>query len=172
MPRDEKGRFLKNLNIYKIDGDILYCYNTQGYMLFFTNLEQEEKVKKYNWFKSANGYVATMREKKTFFLHRYLTDCPSDKLVDHINLDKRDNRLENLRICNKSQNAYNTKTNIKNTSGHKGVHYRKDIKKWYARIQKNKKTFYLGCYTTKEEAIQARKKAEEKMCEGFNYVEQ
>jgi len=49
-----------------------------------------------------------------------------------------------------------------NNSGVKGVGYRKDIGKWRARIQFQSREIALGCFDNKEDAIKARKEAEEK----------
>ena len=83
-------------------------------------------------------------------------------IVDHINRNKRDNRRENLRLANKSLNAFNSKIYKNNKSGVTGVYFRKDTKKWTAEIKVNYRKICLGCYETKEEAINARKKAEQK----------
>ena len=80
--------------------------------------------------------------------------------MDHINRNKKDNRLANLRITNKSINAYNSKMRTDNTSGYKGVWYRKDTGKWVAEIRKDQKKIILGNFIDKQDAIRERKKAE------------
>ena len=72
--------------------------------------------------------------------------------VDHIDGDKTNNRIENLRLANASQNQYNRKICLKNTSGVKGVHWRNDSKKWTARFESMGKKINLGCFKTLEEA--------------------
>lgn len=54
--------------------------------------------------------------------------------VDHINGQKDDNRIENLRQANRSQQIYNTNISSKNTSGVKGVSYYTSCKRWYGKI--------------------------------------
>lgn len=54
-----------------------------------------------------------------------------------------------------------------NTSGYRGVHYRKSIKKWAAKVTINYEDFSLGVHTTKIEAICHRIAAEH--CLGFKY---
>lgn len=56
------------------------------------------------------GYVSTRIGGKSVRLHRYIMDSPENKIVDHINHDKTDNRRENLRICSVRENNLNKKT--------------------------------------------------------------
>ena len=74
--------------------------------------------------------------------------------VDHINLDKHDNRINNLRICNnKANNRHNRKKLKTNTTGYKGVF--KDKNKFRSSISVNNKRIYLGYFDTAEEAYEA-----------------
>lgn len=91
------------------------------------------------------------------FLHRYITNCPKDKVVDHINNNSLDNRKENLRICTISQNNMNQRKSsiVKYTSRFKGVcydSYGKRTKRWKASVRYNNKTYNLGYFSTEEEA--------------------
>ena len=158
--RNSKGQFVKKQNCFVIQGDLLYCYHEDGTLLFFTDRENEDIVKKHNWGKSADGYSATRGKDNYVALHRILTDAPEGTVVDHINRNKKDNRLKNLRITDKSINAFNSKLSTTNTSGHKGVWFRKDTQRWAAEIIKNGKKYSLGCFPTYEEAVQAREKGE------------
>lgn len=58
--------------------------------------------------------------------------------------------------------ALKAKLSSRNTSGHKGVYWEKSRKKWNARIGYRKKSINLGYFDEKEDAIKARKEAEEK----------
>lgn len=84
------------------------------------------------------------------------------KEIDHINNDPTDNRIENLREVNRTQNIYNTRKSKRNKSGVKGVSWDEERKKWFVRIGYNKKNFALGRYDDFEEAVkvitEARKK--------------
>lgn len=72
-----------------------------------------ELVKSFNkWYVNKRGYVQSDKrngkdKRLRYLLHRVVTNCPEDMMVDHINGNKLDNRLENLRICIKQQNSYN-----------------------------------------------------------------
>ena len=72
--------------------------------------------------------------------------------VDHRDLDKTNDRWNNLRHASTSQNGANTTLRSDNKSGIKGVFYRRDLGKYRAAIQVNGKSIYLGLRNTKEEA--------------------
>jgi len=91
----------------------------------------------------------------TIYLHRYLIKAPVEKIVDHINGNRLDNRLINLRLCDYSQNQYNKGLTKANKSGYKGVYWHKTKKKWATNISANKKQYYLGCFDTPEAAYAA-----------------
>ena len=140
-------------------GMIIYDKNNKEIAKVNINLEDIEKVIKYKWYIKDNGYVYN---KKVGYLHRYIMNCPDDKVVDHINHNKLDNRKCNLRICTQSQNQMNRCKQSNNTSGYTGVHFDESNNKWYAQISIDGKRTTLSVYETKEEAIKARKEAEKK----------
>lgn len=82
------------------------------------------------------------------------------ELIDHINGDRKDNRIENLRPATYEQNARNRKTNTNNTSGVKGVHRSKKTGKWLAYIKELGRKVHLGSFDTLEDASIARKEAQ------------
>lgn len=87
-----------------------------------------------------------------WFLH--YGSWPKDQ-IDHINKDKTDNCIVNLREATNGQNRANTRSSSKH--GMKGVAFKPWLKErpWEARITSNKKVMSLGCYATKEEAHKA-----------------
>lgn len=80
--------------------------------------------------------------------------------VDHINGDKHDNRIANLRDVPRCINARNAKMYLHNKSGHNGVSWSKDKNMWTAQITINWKNRNLGSYSDINDAIAARKAAE------------
>lgn len=72
--------------------------------------------------------------------------------IDHINLDRQDNRIANLRQATDSQNKANARRQANSTSGFKGVTWHKRLSKWQAAITIGRKTKYLGVFETAEEA--------------------
>lgn len=108
------------------------------------------------------GYMIVSINYKRYQLHRlaWLYEYGyMPKFIDHINGDKSDNRISNLREVTKSQNSRNMKKNTKNKSGFTGVHYNKNTSKWVAQIYDGVKIVHLGSFDNKDEAIIARCKA-------------
>ena len=74
------------------------------------------------------------------------------EMIDHINGCPTDNKIENLRQATATQNAWNAKLSIKNTSGVKGISFRKDRNVWVARLQAHATSIYLGYFKSKNDA--------------------
>lgn len=85
--------------------------------------------------------------------------------IDHINGVRDDNRLANLRDVNSSLNSRNCKTFVHNTSGQTGVDWLPQNRKWRARINAGR-LYHLGHFDKFEDAVAARKAAEERL--GFH----
>lgn len=84
--------------------------------------------------------------------------------IDHINGMTDDNRLGNLRVVDFVTNAQNSKTAKNNTSGSQGVWLDKETGKWRASIVHLGQRVSLGSHLTREDANDARKKAERDYC--------
>ena len=108
------------------------------------------------------GYVSINIGGKIYLAHRiaflFMEGSEPNKLVDHINGVRNDNRFINLRHASSSQNLANSKVFSHNTSGHRGVYLRKDTNRWQAQIKRGGRNIALGCYPTKEAASIARDK--------------
>lgn len=154
------GKYLSNSNVWVFDDNAAYCY-LGNELLFFTDLDVYMNLMIDKSFsKLANGYSATRINGKGIAVHRLVVNAQPGVIVDHINRNKKDNRIINLRLTNKSVNAFNSKIRNTNTSGVTGVWFRKDTKKWVAEIKVNYKKITLGSFKNKSEAIKARSKAE------------
>jgi hypothetical protein len=70
--------------------------------------------------------------------------------IDHIDGDRANNKIENLRLCDKTQNARNRKRCKRNTTGVKGVRIRSDSGKYEARICAGTKRIVLGSFDNLE----------------------
>jgi hypothetical protein len=80
--------------------------------------------------------------------------------IDHINGNRSDNRIANLRVVDRSKNNMNSCIRGNNKSGVTGVSFRKDTEKWHARITVEKRIILLGNFDNIGEAIAARQAAE------------
>lgn len=80
--------------------------------------------------------------------------------IDHIDQNKQNDRIENLRDIKQSKQQLNRPIQSNNVSGCVGVYFYKKYNKWLARISVNKKRLHLGYFDNKEDAVKARKKAE------------
>lgn len=113
--------------------------------------------------KVANGYVLIRLDKCQVFAHRlawfYIYGEWPNEQVDHINGNREDNTLSNLRLASQSQNSCNGVLRSTNTSGYRGVSWSKEKGKWVARIVKDRKQHVLGYFASKEEAYYAYLKA-------------
>jgi hypothetical protein len=102
------------------------------------------------WVESITGYRHICIDGCTYKAHRlaylYMTgEWPKDQ-IDHINMDKNDNRWGNLRAATRSQNMANTRARTDNISGFKGVVWMKRQHEWAARIGVNGKQIHLGYF--------------------------
>ena len=105
---------------------------------------------------SQKGYVTitggVFKGKK---LHRVLMKAPRGMEVDHINHDPLDNRRNNLRICTRSQNHWNTSMHKTNKCSYKGVSFHVGTRKYEARIRVNNKKMFLGYFSNPKDAAAA-----------------
>jgi len=102
------------------------------------------------WCKEASGCIS--HGAPCTKLHRIIMRAKPDEVVDHINHDPTDNRKQNLRLCKQANNTCNQQMRSDNTSGYKGVGWRKDMQKWGAHIGFERKPIHLGYFDTPEEA--------------------
>lgn len=86
---------------------------------------------------------------------------PEGMVIDHIDHDRSNNRLDNLRLTTVKGNGRNLKMNIKNKSGVTGVRWEESRNKWVSYIRVDGKTKFLGRFDLLEDAIMARKIANE-----------
>ena len=119
---------------------------------------------------NGRGYLVTRINNKNYRLHRVIFLMHKGylpKTLDHVNGDRADNRIENLRAVTRSQNQHNRKLNKNNTSGYKGVSFNARLKLWKASICLEGKRIHLGCYKTPEEADEVVRKAREELHGAF-----
>jgi hypothetical protein len=109
---------------------------------------------------AARSDRSTDKHNKTVLMHREIWEMvngaiPVGMEIDHINRDKLDNRLENLRVCTRSQNTMNRIKLESKSSRFKGVVFRPSRGKYEAKIRKNGEEIYLGIFKSEIDAAQA-----------------
>jgi hypothetical protein len=75
--------------------------------------------------------------------------------LDHVNVSKLDNRIENLRVATRSENIQNTRMRADNTTGFRGVVWHKSSKRWVARASVNGVRKFICASPLKEIAVSA-----------------
>lgn len=148
-------------------------YTKKGEEILVDDCDFEE-LNRFRWSLDKDGYairdIKLERGKyKRTTMHRFIMNTPTGHDTDHINHNRIDNRKENLRVCTRSENLQNMSIKKSNTSGTTGVYW--DIKnnKWRAQIQLLGKLKTFGRYKNLDDAIKARKDAEEKYFGEFAY---
>lgn len=115
-----------------------------------------------------DGYLSVrlkyLNTSKTYLLHRVALKMFYGKdpegFVDHINGNRQDNRIENLRVVSRSENQRNQKKRTNNTTGVLGVSWSKHANAWLARITYDGKQKNLGYYKDFDDAVRVRMAAE------------
>jgi hypothetical protein len=110
-------------------------------------------------FSKAQHYIILVINARHYLAHRiawlHVTGKWPDKEIDHINSDRSDNRLVNLRIATPQENLWNQPKKPTNASGFKGVSFFKRDGSWKAQIRWGGKQRHIGYYLTPEEAHEA-----------------
>lgn len=119
------------------------------------------------WNVNQSGYIRIKYRGEKFLAHRIVWEMhygkiPEGMQVDHINHDRTDNRIENLRLVNANENGKNQKSSTRNKSGVVGVSWKSQKNKWHAQIMVDGKQIHLGFYDDINDAKDARKVAERK----------
>ena len=138
---------------------------------FYIDKDEYEKVKEYRWRFNKQGYVVANSKNctnKIVKIQNVIMNPLKEKLIDHKDGNKADNRKFNLRTCTKSQNNMNIKLKSNNTSGFNGVKQNKRTGKWVAQININNKRIHLGTYINFEDAVLARSRANKKYHKEFS----
>lgn len=170
------GQSIKTYNKYDLSGEYGIGYTADNHQFLFDK-EDYELIKNYKWWINNTGYLMTTvtlnpgEHGKNILFHRLVMgvlDNP-DVVIDHIKHNILDNRKSELRICSQKENTRNLKVSCVNTSGVTGVYYIKHTKKWNAYLEINHQRINLGYYNNFDDAVKARKNAEEKYFGEYSY---
>lgn len=105
-----------------------------------------------SWYISS-GYAKSINNGSSIYMHRMITRAQPNDIVDHINHNKLDNRLNNLRIVHPNVNAHNRMKKINCTSSFIGVSLNKN--RWEANVKYQGKKYYCGVYKDEVAAAKA-----------------
>ena len=148
------------LEVYaKIKDFEQYAISNYGEVINITTGIKKKQSTNENGYKKVDLYLNGKR--KSIFVHRLVGNAFIDKinektLIDHKDCNKTNNRLDNLRWCNNSENMRNSKISSRNNSGVRGVSFDKEKQKWKAVITVNGKIMHIGYFEDLEVAKIAR----------------
>lgn len=154
--------FLKSVFDYNAEnGRLVWKKSTRGHRagtIAGTLQKSQKSGERYRQISIGFGTtnIVTLEHRLVFLWHHgYLPEQ-----IDHKNMEKTDNRIENLRPANASTNQMNVCVRDFTKSGKKGVHWDGSRSKWIAKIKINGKHVFLGRFNTIEDAQEARKEAQ------------
>jgi hypothetical protein len=119
------------------------------------------------------GYLRIIVNGKYYAAHRlawklFYGDISKLQQIDHIDGNRSNNAISNLRLANHNQNCQNIKPPKSNTSGFKGVHWNRQSGKWRAQIRYQTKRYFLGEFLSRETAYLAYCEASKKLHREFS----
>lgn len=112
-----------------------------------------------------HGYKIVGMSGKRHLAHRIIWEMHHGKIpdgmqIDHVDHDKTNNKIENLRLVTSKENNYNMKFRSTNKSGVTGVSWDKQHGKWASNIKVNGVKIHLGLFSDLKTAAEVRRKAE------------
>lgn len=159
----------RNRNKFVLKDGYYEVYDENNRM-FLIDEDKRSTIENMYWSFNDAGYVHSKYNKQHYLLHRFITQCPDNMVIDHIHGKETrfDNRMSNLRICTNQENTCNQKLSSNNTSGCTGVRKISEAK-WTAQIGYKNRKIHLGTYGSFEDAVKARKEAERKYFNEWSY---
>lgn len=114
---------------------------------------------------NTSGYKTLSINNRHHYLHRIIFLMHygyMPKQIDHIDCNRSNNKIENLRAATDTQNKSNRKRVRTNTSGYKNVAWAKKQNMWHVSIGYKKKNIHIGSFKNIEDAVQAAREARQK----------
>lgn len=141
-------------------------YYKDGKLFWKISISARSKQNKEAGYTNPIGYRIVRVYGKNYKVHRVIYLMHHGYLpefLDHIDCDKLNNLLENLRPATKAQNQWNHKIRLENTSGAKCVCWDKSRQKWMARINANGKNNFVGRFVNFDDAVNAVNQSRKKL---------
>lgn len=134
----------------------LYTYDAETGAIRHARTRGKGRAGDYVGSERHDGYLTTTISTRPYMVHRlvwmHVHGTWPEGCIDHINRNRADNRIENLRVVSFSENKENTGVQANSVSGIKGVQFLKSRNQWRARIQTKGQLFDLGRFNSAEEA--------------------
>ncbi len=137
-----------------VTNDIRVPVNRNGVRGYAIIDKSNKHLLDYSWF-DCKGYVARDKHGTPELMHRVIMNAKPGQSIDHIDGNKRNNKVSNLRVCNHAQNNRNKPPSVKNKTGFKGVSFDTQTNKFRADIRFDGNRMNLGRYNTAKEAALA-----------------
>ncbi len=149
----------KAIRPIRVENNVAYVPLTQGYEAVI-DAADVPLVSGVNWYALNKGNAVYAGRKQrlggpkqdTVYMHRVIVNAPSGFDVDHKDSNGLNNRRCNLRVAAHCENARNLKKSRRNTSGYKGVSWKRNVKKWQAQIKVDGRVIALGYFLHPEDA--------------------
>ena len=147
----------------------LFTYNN-GKLLYKKPPSKKFKTGDLAGYLSCGKYWKIGITKKVYRLHRVIFMMHHGylpEIVDHIDGNTLNNKIENLRAANQSKNQLNMSLKVDNKSGYKNVHWNKQRNKWAVHVRIDGKQKYLGLFANLELADLVAQEARDKYHKEF-----
>lgn len=161
---EPRGKDMLKIKDYK---NVVSVYEYDGNGKFFHKVNKGKgRVGERAGHLGNRGYRVLTLNKKTYLDHRvifFIHNGFLPEVIDHINNDPLDNRIENLRACSVEENCWNAMLSKSNNSGFKGVGWHSASKKWRARLKMRGEEIHIGMFDDLNEAVKAVRKKRESL---------
>jgi hypothetical protein len=123
---------------------------------------------------NTKGYKRVKLGGKCINIHRlvaqaFIPNQHNKPCIDHINTNKADNNVNNLRWVTNQENNYNKPIQTNNTTGAKGIRFVKKANKYEVYISYNNKRYNIGLFDKIEDAVKARQKKANELFKEFTH---
>ena len=155
VKKEKKEAMLKEPIKRNNDGECIIDIKSDNQLI--VDEDKYYDLKMFSWHINKNGHVyMTDENKKHVMLDKFLLEYDGNDVINHIDGNKLNNKISNLRIITKAQSAMSRKSAPNSSTQYIGVSFTKQTNKWKATIQVDKKAKHLGFFDTEIEAAKAR----------------
>ena len=150
--RPTKGNEIKFSTIENKDVALISSSNTDDVIV--VDKDKWDKLKQYTWHVNAQGYAATNINGKIKLMHHLIIpNVPNGYERDHINRNRLDNRMDNLRVVTKQENLKNRRFNKHTPYECGNICWYEPSKEWLVYAKENNKIINIGLFKNKDDAI-------------------